>query len=251
ALAVAVTNPAPAQTAGRPSSPRPAPQPGLTVNPSTPVEKASSPIGRPDRLPRLFSLGDKMANYLQAQVNARRRVGGGEGAHLATEALRIAGAEFLRPEPPGTRDYVWTSNRVTRLTHGGQVAGKRFRVGDIIQYHNATFSAGGNLAHHTQVVAAVDSRGRITQAYEENVGGNDGRTAQRRAAPDLTKLTGGSVSIYRPVARMRRAGRVEYTIVNNTSASRTYKVLIWSDEIGKATLSAVNTTNSYRDGWVT
>jgi hypothetical protein len=184
--------------------------------------------------------------YLQQQVNARRRIGGGECAHLATEALRIARAEFWRDEPPGTMDYVWTSNRIARLTHGRQLAYRRFQVGDILQYHNATFSAGGDLAHHTQVVAAVGYRGRITQVYEQNVGGN--RTAQRRAVRDLTKLTGGSVSIYRPVARVRRAGRVEFTIVNNTSVSRTYKVLIGSVEKETTTLSAVNTVDSYRQG---
>jgi hypothetical protein len=242
-LAVAVTTPAPAQTAGRPSSPKSSPTKGLTIDPSTPVQKASSPIGRPNRLPRLLSLGERMANYLQEQVNARRRIGGGECAHLATEALRIAGAEFRRTEPSGTEDYVWTSNRVARLTRGSQLAYRRFQVGDVIQYHNATFSVGGNLPHHTQVVAAVSSLGRITQVYEQNVG--VGRIAQRRAAPDLTKLTGGSVSIYRPVARARRAGYVEYTLVNNTSISRTL-----TNPSG-VTLTRANTVGSYQDRWVT
>src|SRR5262245_11674436 len=96
------TNPAAAQVSSRL-------QKSLHIdNPSAPVEKASSPMGRPNRLPQLRLLGDKMAEYLQEQVNARRRIGGGECAHLATEALRIAGAEFLRPEPKGTMDYVWT-----------------------------------------------------------------------------------------------------------------------------------------------
>src|SRR5262245_49533583 len=82
ALAIADTHPAPAQTARRTSPPRPAPKPGLTVDPSAPVDKASSPVGRPDRLPQLPLLGRKMAEYLQEQVNARRRIGGGECAHL-------------------------------------------------------------------------------------------------------------------------------------------------------------------------
>jgi hypothetical protein len=188
-----------------------------------------------------------MAEYLQEQVNARGRIGGGECAHLATEALRIAGAEFLRTEPKGTEDYVWTSNRVARLTHGGQLAGKRFQVGDIIQYHHAKFSAGDDLAHHTQVVAAVDSQGRIAQVFEQNVGG---RFAQRRAITDLTRLTGGSVSIYRPVVRATQPGRVEFTIVNNTSVSRTFKILIASSETETTTLSEANTTDSYKDRFV-
>jgi hypothetical protein len=189
-----------------------------------------------------------MASYLQAQVNARRRIGGGECAHLATEALRFAGAEFRRPEPAGTMDYVWTSNRVARLTHGSSLPYRRFQVGDVIQYHNATFSNRGAIAHHTQVVAAVDYRGRITSVFEQNVNGN--RTAQRRAAPDLSKLTGGSVSVYRPVRRASRPGLVEFTIVNNTNVSRTYQLQIGSS-LTSATLGVANTEASYWQRWAT
>src|SRR5262249_44727654 len=114
-----------------------------------------------------LTLGQKMANFLQSRLGTR--VGGGECAHLAMEALRAAGADFTRTQPAGPSDYVWTSNGAARLTNGSQVAGKRFQVGDIIQYENARFSAGGvrSLPHHTQVVAAVDAAGRITRVYEE------------------------------------------------------------------------------------
>lgn len=194
------------------------------------------------------SLGGRMADYLQGQVAAGRRIGGGECAHLAIEALRVAGADFTRTEPAGTSDYVWSSNRVARLTHGSQLAGKRFQVGDIIQYQNATFSSGGSgkLAHHTQVVAAVDSGGRITRVFEQNVNGN--RTAQRRAILDLTKLSGGSVSIYRPVARVNQAGLKEFTIVNNTNSSKTYTLQIGSSSYNN-TLSSANTANSFTTRW--
>lgn len=195
------------------------------------------------------SFGQSMANYLQQQVNAKKRIGGGECSHLATEALRVAGAEFIRSEPSGTTDYVWSSNRVARLTNGSQLAGKVFQVGDIIQYQNATFSSGGSskLAHHTQVVAAVDSKGRITHVFEQNVNGN--RTAQKRAILDLSKLTGGSVSIYRPVARKTESGRYAFTVVNNASSSKSYSITYGSTKksysIGKA-----NASDSHKTHWI-
>jgi hypothetical protein len=195
------------------------------------------------------TFGQSMANYLQQQVNSGKRIGGGECAHLATEALRVAGAEFIRTEPAGTSDYVWSSNRIARLTKGSQLAGKVFQVGDIIQYQNATFSSGGTkkLQHHTQVVAAVDSKGRITQVFEQNVNGD--RTAQKRAIMDLSKLTGGSVSVYRPVARKVETGRFAFTVVNNTSGSKSYSLTIGnkttSYSIGKS-----NAKDSYKTHWV-
>jgi hypothetical protein len=198
------------------------------------------------------SLGDRMSTFLQGKIGSK--VGGGECAHIATAALQAVGADFTRTEPNGTSDYVWTSNRVARLTSGSQVAGKQFRVGDIIQFENATFSAGGSskLKHHTQVVAAVDGAGRITQVYEQNItiNGVANRTVMKRTAIDLTKLTGGSVSIYRAVARVPQAGQVEYTIVNNTNASRTVTLQIGSST-SSYSLDTINTKGSYRTGFAT
>jgi hypothetical protein len=139
---------------------------------------------------------------------------------------------------------VWTTNRIARLTQGSQLAGKTFQVGDIIQYHNATFKSGGSgkLAHHTQVVAAVDSKGRITHVFEQNVNGV--RTARKSAILDLSKLNGGSVSIYRPVARKSVSGTVEFTVVNNTSSSRTISVAFGSKSYSYS-LDKANTARSY------
>src|SRR5262249_18406906 len=158
--------------------------------------------------------------------------------------------EFSRDEPPGTVDYVWTSHRVVRLTRASQYlhAYRRLKVGDIIQYHNATFSNRGPLAHHTQVVAAVDRRGYV-MVFEQNVGDPANRTAQRRNATTyLRTLTGGSVTIYRPVPRVKRAGQVEFTVVNNTPVSQTYQVRLPGADTETVTLTAANTTSSYRQG---
>src|ERR1700741_4413793 len=58
------------------------------------------------------TIGQQMANYLQGQVNAGRRIGGGECPHLATEALRASGADFTRTEPTERKI---TSGQRTRL----------------------------------------------------------------------------------------------------------------------------------------
>ncbi len=189
------------------------------------------------------SLGQKMYNFLSSRVGAR--VGGGECADIAVEALRVAGADFTRTERQGTQDYVWTSNRVARLTNGRQLAGYKFQVGDVIQYNNATFSAGGSskLAHHTQVVAAVDAKGRITKVFEQNW--NHIRKVQLNPIIDLTKLTGGSVSIYRAVARTTHPGLVEFTLVNNTKKTLTYTLQTGSSKTND-TVTQADTANSYR-----
>jgi hypothetical protein len=211
-----------------------------------PMPQSDSQVRLPVAHAAPASLGQAMAAYLQARLGTR--VGGGECAHLASEALRVAGAEFLRNEPPGTRDYVWTSNRVARLTNGSQVAVEQFAVGDIIQYNHARFSDGHELDQHTQVVAAVDPSGRVTQVYEQNVDGQ--RTVHRGPAPDWTKLTGGSVSVYRAVPRTAQPGRVEFTVVNNTNASRTLSLQIGSQK-WDTTLDRGNTAGSYLVGVAT
>jgi hypothetical protein len=189
-------------------------------------------------------LGRKMSDFLQAAVEAGRRIGGGYSHHLAVEALRVAGADFTRAEPPGTLDFVWTTNRVARLTPGDPLVGYQFQIGDIIQHHHATFGAGYTLKHHTQVVAAVDPIGRITQVFEQGVDGD--HTAKRGAAIELSKLTGGSVSVYRPVPRAVES-QVEFTLVNNTKSEVTVTRPALSPLSPKAvTLTATGTTNSFQ-----
>jgi hypothetical protein len=211
-----------------------------------PVPQSDGQVRLPVGHAAAASLGQAMAAYLQARLGTR--VGGGECAHLVSEALRVAGAEFIRTEPAGTRDYVWTSNRVARLTNGSQVAVEQFSVGDIIQYDHARFSDGSELDQHTQVVAAVDPAGRVTQVYEQNVGGQ--RTVHRAPAPDWTKLTGGSVTVYRAVPRTPQSGRVEFTVVNNTNTSRTWTLQIGSGK-WNSTLDRANTAGSYLVGVAT
>lgn len=183
------------------------------------------------------SLGQQVASYLTSKMGTR--IGGGECSHMAIEALRVSGAKFIRwyESPP-----------VAELTRGSQVAGKRFQVGDIVQFENAAFSNGRFTRHHTQVVAAVDGNGRITKVFEQNVGGN--RTVRRNNAVDLTKLTGGTVTIYRPTPRVDQPRRLEFTVVNNTNSSQTYTRQIGSSS-STLTLDKANTVGSYRFVWLT
>src|SRR5262245_52498835 len=103
------------------------------------------------------TINDRVVAYLDARLG--RRVGGGECAHAVTEALRAAGARFIRPaDSPNPGDYVWGS-LVKVITPGGDSApGVACKPGDIIQYRNARFSNGMYATHHTAIVAAVDSQ---------------------------------------------------------------------------------------------
>ncbi len=187
-----------------------------------------------------------MADYLQAQVDAGHRIGGGECAHLASEALRVAGGDFTRSgEAQGTSDYRWSSHLVARLTKYGSSAGKIFEVGDIAQYDDVTFRGDDDAKpmHHTQVVAAVDSHGAITEVFEQNSNGH--RVAERHPLRNLESIEGGTVSIYRPEPRARQPGRWEYTTVNDTDAPCTYTLQIGA-RIWNVTLDKANTEGSYR-----
>ena len=61
------------------------------------------------QLARAKTIGDRMVVFLDAMCG--KRVGGGECAHAAFEALRIAGGEFtaagLGADTPAPGDYVW------------------------------------------------------------------------------------------------------------------------------------------------
>jgi hypothetical protein len=198
-----------------------------------------------------------MASYLESMRG--QRLGGGECAHLATEALRVTGGQFIRTNS-NTQDYVWSDNLVTKVSiQNGKVVysnpSARLRPGDIIQYTDTKFSDGKSATHHTSVVAAVDSKGRVTEVYEQNVGkllkgnGTHLRYVVRQDL-NLSKLTSGHVKIYRPESRSTHAGRFEFTVVNNASSSQTYKIKLGSSQ-WSTTVDKVNTANSYRSQYYT
>ncbi len=151
-----------------------------------------------------------------------RKVGSGECTHLATEALRTAGAGFAYPkvpDKPDSGDHVW-GTLVKRLSfNGSEVVDSQpkaqCQVGDVIQYRDATFKNGAQHPHHTAVVAAVD-RGQPTAVYEQNVGAPAKRIVVKTDI-DFRSLTGGWVRIYRPARpKPDRRNPVEFTLLNHT-----------------------------------
>lgn len=202
------------------------------------------------------TIGDKMAAFLLSKVG--RRVGGGECADMATEALRVAGGKFvLGPDSPSFGDFVWGSLVTAVQFTGGHVAysnpAAKIRVGDVLQYRNATFSTGITATHHTAVVAAVNALGRVTAVFEQNFGTLSGGPASRfvgRHALDLAKLTGGWVRAYRPVARAIVPSRFEFTIVNNTAAVRNFQIKVGTITLANYMLDKANKANSFMVVWL-
>ena len=201
------------------------------------------------------TVGQKMVAFLESHLGDR--LGGGECAHLATEALRVSGGKFIHSSP--TDDYIWSNQMVTKVT-GGKTAvysnpSAKIQPGDIIQYTNAKFSDGKTAKHHTSVVASVNSAGRVTAVYEQNVGklvkgsSNPKRYVVKQSL-DLSKLTSGYVKIYRPETRSVQSGRYEFTIVNKTRSSASYQLKMGSTTKSYSATSD-NTAGSFKTHWIT
>ena len=189
-----------------------------------------------------------LAKYLNDCVD--KKIGGGECAHLATAMLCVNGFDITRTETKGTQNYAWTSDLIFEFTKGNTSTRKKFAVGDIIQFHNALFSVGGSakLKHHTQVVGEVDTQGRIIKVYEQNY--SSIRKVRLTTPKDVSKLTGGFVTIYRPATRFTSSGLIEYTIVNNTFQNRSYTTKVGSSN-WETSLTSYDTATSYRAAYVT
>ena len=190
--------------------------------------------------------GPAVAAFCQRKLE--KRVAGGECAHLATEALRVAGAEFLRsgaPDAPGKGDYVWGKfvKEVIGAGNGGQDKNPnaRCQVGDILQLRDAKFANGRSSPHHTAIVATVDAKGYPTEVYEQNT---NNRRLVTRAPMNILQLTNGWVRAYRPVAPVFR-NRFEFSLTNN-SKSETVAFTLFNREM---TLGASNTQSGYRTIW--
>jgi hypothetical protein len=136
-------------------------------------------------------------------------VGGGECSHLAEQALRASGGQRRGRDVPNPGDYTWGRQlycveRVgKKLKITGQIKG--VQPGDIIQMRDAKWWSSEpdgqrlfkNAAHHTAVVAAVESSGKAIKIYEQNSNGRRFVTSGRIA---LSSLKEGWIRIYRPHA---------------------------------------------------
>lgn len=187
------------------------------------------------------SIGAKMVTFLDKRID--HKLGGGECAHLASEALRVAGGEFIRSDiapdfptsPPG--NYVWgTLVTVIEFKNGKIVdsnLSSKVSPGDIIQYRNVKLSNGKSYPHHTSVVCSVNTKARPSKVYEQNISGV--RKCMKNSI-DLTKMTAGWVRIYRPKARSGGSTVKKFTIVNFKDFSETVKI-----KVGSRTTSLVLT----------
>jgi hypothetical protein len=183
---------------------------------STPTGFTSAPAGM-SHAAVIAPLNQRIVNFLQARIGIR--LGGGECAQMATEALRVAGARFtnIGPDAPFAGDYTWGALVKGLVEWNGKIYDTHptaaVQPGDIIQYRSVTFKDGSYAAHHTSVVAAVDASGRPTAVYQQNAG--NGRFVSL-AAVNFSTMTGGYVNIWRPVPRTSQPGVYNFTIVNNT-----------------------------------
>lgn len=156
------------------------------------------------------SLNSVVYNYAASKIG--QKVGDGECATLAVEALKAAGAKnFWQLGPTGNdADYVWGS-RVATINQTNKSTAN-IAAGDIIQFRNVstfkkiTFPNGGwrtetaSYNHHTALVERVSG----TEIYllHQNVGDSgkapDARKIVQRGTIDLNNLTGGTMWVYRP-----------------------------------------------------
>jgi len=198
------------------------------------------------------TINDRMVAYLAANVG--KRIGGGECAHVATEALRVSGGRFIRRPDVVPGDYVW-GNLVKVVSNNGvwrdSAPSVRVRPGDILQYYNVRLRGEGGwtfwTSQHTAIVATVDALGRPTSVFEQNVNGD--RTL--RVSPiNLNQLLAGRISIYRAEPRVIVPGRLEFTLVNNLPRNAGVVMQAGGYHLGTAVLGPANTWNSYQTRWV-
>jgi hypothetical protein len=227
-------------------TPSPAPAP---VTQTPPVTYVAAAMTSPVTSSTTQALENGVAAFAAAHMG--QRVGGGECVHLATEALRAAGARFAWLGGT-TTDYAWGGlvNQVTGYSRGAvsSNAAAPLRPGDIIQYSGAVFRDGTRAWHHTAIVASVDGAGHVTAVYQQNFNGARAVTWQPL---DLSQLVAGTVKVYRPLPRTATATRFQFTLVNNTGTSVAVTERAGTG-VSSYWLSRTNTTWSYQiRTWVT
>ena len=150
-------------------------------------------------------LNQKVLEFARERIG--EKVANGDCISLAVEALRYAKAKRYPFEPSG--DFVW----------GRPVASfKEALPGDILQFRNAVFhgrrwitkkrwvSWHHEYPHHTAIVSEVREGGRVVAILHQNVGAHDAADAEKQVVQEASirpesLQAGGSVAIFRPVAR--------------------------------------------------
>ena len=194
--------------------------------------------------------GSAMVSFLNGKLSTR--VGGGECAHMATEALRVAGGEFYQPDigadSPATGDYVW-GTLVTVISFSTVWADSNVtsqcQVGDVIQFGAGTkIGTATYTSRHTAVVQTINTtKYRPTAVFQQNFGGV--RTV-KSATIDVTKLTAGWIRIYRPISRIDATNTWKFSVVNSATTSQTYTVMVGTTTVSTVSATAANTSGSFR-----
>ena len=153
-------------------------------------------------------LNQKVLEFTRERIG--KKVADGQCISLAVEAVRYAGAKRYPFDPSG--DYVW----------GRPVASfKEALPGDILQFRNAVFQGKRWISkrrwvswhheypHHTAIVFEVREGGRFVAILHQNVGAHDADDATKQVVQEASirpesLQAGGSVAIFRPVARDER-----------------------------------------------
>jgi len=158
---------------------------------SSPVRSAASP-----------SLGDRVVAFCRAHLG--QKVGNGECAGLAFQALKWAGAATRGgPDYPGKGDYVWGRPvlLIESTLAGPEMSGtfSSIEPGDVMQYRDVRFGR-MHADHHTAIVKEIDAASGRVAAFAQNGGGR--RYVFELEVP-LARLTQGWIRIYRPISRKR------------------------------------------------
>jgi len=197
------------------------------------------------------TIHQKIVKFLESKRGVR--IGGGECAHAASEALRVAGGEFLSAElgedSPSSGDYVWgTLVKVVSCADDewkDSDPSAKTLPGDILQYGDSKLLMGNSTwttTHHTSIVATVNSEHMPISVYQQNVNGH--RTLEKDPT-DLTKLVAGWIKIYRPTARIDKPGKYKFTVVNNTVTEQVLSLKFGTQSLKPITLASADTGSSY------
>lgn len=190
-----------------------------------------------------------MVTFLDGKLQSR--LGGGESSHLASEALRLGGGEFvpddLGDDYPAKGDRVWgTLVKVIACDNGNWTDSNPDNVclpGDVIQFGgNAVIGDVAYPTNFTAVVKSVNSNGRPSAVYQQNFASV--RTVQT-ASIQTKDLSSGWLRIYRPIPRVDEVGTWEFVVVNNTTSAQVYTIMIDVDTVSTVTVTAANTAASY------
>ncbi len=203
------------------------------------------------------TLNQKIVTFLNGKVGTR--IGGGECAHVATEALRVAGAEFistdLGADSPSAGDYVWgTLIKTVSVTSGVRTDSAPtalIQPGDIIQYRGTQFvypTYSTTATQHTSIVSLVNAAGAPIEVFQQNFGSVRSVT---KAPIDLTKLTLGWVRIYRPKALVVRTGQFKISVVNNVTTTQSATIKVGTSTISTFSSGLANTMSSFSTRWFT